>query len=464
MRFFGLNIPLPWGRQKAAVAPIGVANWLGGWLHETYAGAWQAHVTVETRENILAFGAVYACVSLISKDVGKLCLDLMRYSDKDKVWTEADTNTAHNPLLRKPNRYQTRNLFFEQWIISKLVNGNTYVLKERDERKVVRALYILDPRRCLPAVAPDGSVFYQLGGDNLAGIEEGLPMVPASEIIHDRHTCLFHPLVGLGPLYASALSATQGTRIQKNSAKFFENMSRPSGQLTAPGTINDITAARLKAQFEKDFSGPNIGRLLVAGDGLKFEGFTIPADQAQMIEQLRWTVEDVARAFLVPLYKIGAAQLPAINNVAALNLEYYQQVIQPLLEGAESLLNDGLELDKGLGVEFDIDGLVRMDGKTRAETNEIEIKSAALTPNEARRKENRPPMPGGDALYMQQQNYSLEALAKRDASDDPFGKKATTPAAAGGAAANDDQANADDMAAGIASARRKFGLQQEVAT
>jgi phage portal protein BeeE len=32
-----------------------------------------------------------------------------------------------------------------------------------------------------------------------------------------------------------------------------------------------------------------------------------------------------------------------------------------------------------------------------------------------------PPVAGGDSPYMQQQNYSLEALAKRDTQEDPFG-------------------------------------------
>jgi hypothetical protein len=35
---------------------------------------------------------------------------------------------------------------------------------------------------------------------------------------------------------------------------------------------------------------------------------------------------------------------------------------------------------------------------------------------------------GGDTPYLQQQNYSLAALDKRDTSEDPFGKK--PPAAA----------------------------------
>jgi phage portal protein BeeE len=40
-------------------------------------------------------------------------------------------------VLRKPNRFQTRIQFLESWALSKLSRGNTYVLKQRDNRNVV---------------------------------------------------------------------------------------------------------------------------------------------------------------------------------------------------------------------------------------------------------------------------------------------------------------------------------------
>jgi phage portal protein BeeE len=94
-----------------------------------------------------------------------------------------------------------------------------------------------------------------------------------------------------------------------------------------------------------------------------------------------------------------------------------------------------------------------MDPKSRAETREIEIRSAVLKPDEGRLQENRPPVDGGDTVYMQQQNYSLAALAKRDASDDPFGKAATTPPAA---PANDDDAGAADDEQAVRSTIARF--------
>jgi phage portal protein BeeE len=61
-----------------------------------------------------------------------------------------------------------------------------------------------------------------------------------------------------------------------------------------------------------------------------------------------------------------------------------------------------------------------------------------LAPNEARRRLNLKPVTGGDTPYLQQQNYSLEALSKRDSKDDPFATKTPTAPAKPAAAAAEE--------------------------
>lgn len=414
MNVFGFELSL---RRKAtsAVYP-NMSTWLWGGVREWFPGAWQSNVTPEKRENLLAFSAVFACISLIAEDIAKLRPRLMEKKDAGN-WSEVERNSVLGMVLRKPNSYQTRIQFYIAWLAMKMLYGNTYVVKERDNRGVVRALYVLDSRNVTPLVADDGSVFYQLKRDPLSGLSEEVTF-PASEVIHDRGLTLFHPLVGVSPIFACGASATQGIRIQNNSATFFENMSRPSGQLTAPGAISDPTAERLKTEFERNFSGGKIGRLLVTGDGLKYEPMTIPAADAQLIEQLRWTVEDVARCFRVPLHKIASGQNPTFNNVASMNQDYYSQTLQTHIEAIEVLLDEGLNLanvkEYEYGVEFDLEGLMRMDPLTRADVSAKQAGAGILSPNEARMRENLPPVEGGNTPYLQQQNWSLAALAKRD--------------------------------------------------
>lgn len=420
MRILGLPIPFTGERQKAAT--LSSVSRGRGWfpIFESFSGAWQRNVVLD-RDTVLSYHAVFACITLIASDIAKLRMKLVE-RDAAGIWSEVDSS-SFSPVLRKPNDWQTRIQFWEHYFLSKLVAGNTYVLKQRDNRGVVVKMYVLDPRRVVPMVAEDGTVFYQLQCDSLAGVGSDV-LVPAREIIHDRFNCLFHPLVGVSPIYANAIAATQGIRIQNNSARFFGNQSQPGGVLTAPGEIGDDTAARLKEYWEANFTGDNAGKIAVLGDDLKYQALTINAHDSQLIEQLKWTAEVVCSTFHVPPYKIGVGEMPTYNNIQSLNVEYYSQCLQSHIEAAELCLDEGLGIGVGVsvaspsgpktyGTEFDIDGLLRMDSVTQFDV--LEKAKSVLTLDERRRRVDAKAMKtGGDTVYLQQQDHSIEAIAARD--------------------------------------------------
>lgn len=416
-----LGLPIPFTRRKALNSVDNHGTWLSI-VREPFGGAWQRNIEID-RAAAMAYHADFACKTLIARDIAKLRIKLVE--NQDAIWTET-TNSAYTPVLRKPNHFQTRNQFWESWILSKLNRGNAYVLKKRDARNVVSALYVLDPTRVTPLVADDGAVFYRLSADDLAGVEGDI-LVPAREMIHDRMNCLFHPLVGIPPIFASGLAAMQGLNIQTNSARLFENNSMPGGILSSPGNVSAKEAEEWTAEWEKKFGGKNRGRIAILGGGLKFEKLALTAVEGQMIEQLKWSGEVVCSTYHVPPYKIGIGSFPPYTNVQSANIEYYSQALQSLIEEAEECLDEGLGIGwaAGIGTEFDIENLLRMDSVTQMDV--IDKAAGKLSPNEQRAKLGYKPVPGGGSPMVQQQNFSLEALAKRDAGPDPFGSKPPSP-------------------------------------
>lgn len=400
----------------------------GGWwrlIREPFTGGWQQNKEINL-SSVRDFFAIYSCVTLITGDISKMAATV---KSRDSSGVLRPAGGAMQVLLNKPNNYQNGVQFRQWWAHSKLTTGNAYALKQRGQRGEIQALYILDPTKVVPLVADDGGVYYQLSADKLAGIGQPQIVVPASEIIHDRYQPQEHPLVGVPPVYAAALAGALGKSIQEDSHTFFVNGASLSGILTAPGAISKDTAEALSAQWRDKYSGNNAGRVAVVGDGLKFEPMRAKGIDSQIVEQLRLSAEIVASCFHVPPYKIGIGKAP--ENPQASNLAYYSDCIQVLIEEMEACLDAGLELRDGQTVEFDTDDLMRMDTATIYDTLAKGVGGSLSTPNEARAKLGLKPLAGGDAIYMQQQNYSLEALAKRDAQADPFGNAATaTPAAA----------------------------------
>jgi len=384
----------------------------GGWLvREPYTGAWQRNEEIRA-ETALGNPVVFRCVSLISTDVAKLRLRLVAI-DKDGIWTEV-TSPAFSPVLRVPNRYQTIQLFLERWMLSKLLWGNTYVLKDRDQRGVVTALYVLDPAKVTPLVAPDGSVYYQIAADDLTGLIEQVA-VPAREIIHDRWNCVFHPLVGLSPLYGCGAAAQQGKQIESASTSFFSAGGRPSGMLAPPAGAAAIDAETVKRLSDAWHAlGP--GRTAILSDHLQYTEVGSTAVDAQLTDQYGMTVKTIAGAFGVPISMVDSSQQPPYANSEASALQYHSQCLQTHLLGIETALDAGLELPAPYGTEFDLDDLLWMSTETRVKASHDAVAAGVMTPNEARFKYfGLGPVTGGDTTYLQIQYQSMAAAAARDA-------------------------------------------------
>jgi HK97 family phage portal protein len=458
MRILGLPIPFTGENQKAlsSVPYSGSRSWYPV-IHESFPGAWQRNIEINT-DTAASFHADFACKTLIARDIAKLRVKLVE-KDANDIWSEV-TNPAFSPVLRRPNEYQTRNQFWECWVLSKLSRGNTYVLKVRDNRNVVTALHVLDPTRVQPLVSDDGSVFYRVSGDNLAGTAE--MTVPAREIIHDRMNCLFHPLCGTPPVFASGLASMLGLNAQKASALLFENSSTPGGIITAPGEVSPEERQRVKEEWEARFSRINMGRVAVLSGGAKYEKLPMTNVEVQMIENLKWSAEVVCSVYHVPPYKVGVGALPSYNNVQALNVEYYSQALQSHIEEIEEALDHALGIGwgEGLGTEFDTDTLLRMDSVTQITAIRDAVGAGVMAPNEGRAKLDLKPKPGGESPYLQEQNFSLEALAKRDAQADPWASKTPAPASASPPPAADQAQPTPQKLAGMT---RQFNLALKAA-
>jgi HK97 family phage portal protein len=245
-----------------------------------------------------------------------------------------------------------------------------------------------------------------------------------------------------------------GLQIQENSAAFFGNGSNPSGILTSPQAITPEKALEMSDLWNARFGGSKSGGVAVLGGGLTFAPMRMSAVDSQTIEQLKWTAETVCSTFHVPPWKVGIGAQPAYTKPEIANQAYYSDCLQSPIEQWELCMDQALGFDetktgdRWLGVELDLDGLLRMDAASQIETLDKAVGGSVLTVNEARKKMDQKPVPGGDSIWMQQQNYSLEALAERDRND-PFAKPAPAALPAGEppkALAAGDSAPADTTA------------------
>src|SRR5215813_6570639 len=119
MKILGLPIPFTVGKQKSAMMTLPYSS--GSFttnpiVWESFPGAWQQDIPIRN-DLAQAFHADFACKTLIARDIAKLRVKLVEKDANTEMWSET-SNPAYSPVLRRPNEYQTRNQFYESWMLS----------------------------------------------------------------------------------------------------------------------------------------------------------------------------------------------------------------------------------------------------------------------------------------------------------------------------------------------------------
>jgi len=188
--------------------------------------------------------------------------------------------------------------------------------------------------------------------------------------------------------------------LEQQAARFMANGARPSGVLQTAKKISEDAAKRLREQWESFRTGlQNVGRTAILEDGLEWKPMQLSSVDLQFIEQRKASVEDIARWWGVPLYKLNVA-----NELRGLKLDeaeqsYVNTTIMPDLEAWEQKFIQTFDLDRdGFVVNFDERRLLRASESTRINNQRLKVMSGLATQNECRAEEGLSPVDGGNVL------------------------------------------------------------------
>jgi HK97 family phage portal protein len=291
---------------------------------------------------------------------------------------------------------------------SYLFQGNTYCYCARNQRDEIASMHVLNPHRVTPLLADDGAVYYRCGEDRLAGLAAGA-VVPARNMIHHRLPLLpGHPLNGVTPIFAAAASSAVGLQILRQSQQFFANQARPSGMLVSEQRIADPQAERIRTDFETCYRAEGTGKVALLSGGLRWEPLTITAQDAQLIEQLRWSVEDVARVFRVPPFMLGDMTKVTYRNNEQLVRTYLTNCLGYHIKALEERFTQAFEFGTDFAFEFDLSALLRTEIDIRYAAYQTSLNSGWQSINEVRAQEGLEPIKGGETPRVQVQYVPID--------------------------------------------------------
>lgn len=356
----------------------------------------------------MKLSAVSRCVEVLSDSMGKLPVYVM-----DRKTRQRADHPLNDLLSVRPNEAQTPTVFKKMLEGNRNCGGNGYAWILRDPVS-------LRPRELLPV--PHGLVTPWLDEDGRIWYTVIHPFTGQPSTVH--RSDMIHVMAysyngwkGVSVLQRASEVIGAGRAAQQYSLNYYQNGGQPAGvlqtdtdlsgfvDLTLPdGTTERVSKKDLvRREWEKRHAGPsNAQRVAVLDYGLKYTPISVSNRDAQFVEQSELSVQDIARFFGVPLYKLQAGKQSYASNEQNA-IEYVVSTLHPIVSQYEEELTWKLltpsEISRGLEVRMNMMAELRGDFGSRGTWFRTLRETGVFSVNDIRALEDLPDVEGGDERY-----------------------------------------------------------------
>ncbi|RXV64868.1 phage portal protein [Roseovarius sp. A46] len=224
---------------------------------------------------------------------------------------------------------------------------------------------------------------------------QGRPLA-ASDVIHLRSP------FSRSPLSLAREAIGLAIVMERHAARLFGRGAKPSGALSFPKGMGEEAVKKMRAAWRSTHEGEDPGgRTAILYDGAEFTPFQLTSTDAQFLENRKFAITEIARAFRVPPSMLFDMDRMTWSNTELLGKEFLTYTLEPWLVALEGALRQSLfepEERPFTRVHFDRDDLTRADLTTRATAINSLIASRVLNPNEGRAWLDLPPRDGGEVF------------------------------------------------------------------
>lgn len=337
------------------------------------------------------------CIALRSELLASVGLHVFRRSAEGGR-ARADDLSLYDVLHSNASELASAFEFRELLIRSMDLTGNAFARIERDGRGQVTALYAVMPGTVSVERLASGRLRYKVtdtGG--------GVRVLLQDEILHIRGPSR-DGIMGQSPI--AIARGTLGLALaQADTANaLMANSLRPSAILTFPNMLGPEARDRVLASVAQRVQGAaNSGKIMVMDGGATFEKMAFSPEDAEFLDSVKLSNENVCRIFGVPPTAAGILDKGTYSNVEQEASSLIQNCLGPLAARIEAALMRCLltpDQRRSLYIEHDLSGLLRGDVKSRFEAYRMAREMGVYSANDVRRRENEPPINGGDDYHM----------------------------------------------------------------
>ncbi|GGJ74429.1 phage portal protein [Glutamicibacter ardleyensis] len=326
-------------------------------------------------ESTLRLIPVYAATSLIADSIA-----IMPVSEYESTGGSKQKAKQQSQLMIDPHPWptMTRVEWLHQFTSSFLLRGNAYgLITAVDTAGTPSKIMWLHPDHV--QVDESGSLpVYSYKGAKL----------DPSTVIHIPWYPLPGTSVGLSPISQFRQMLETGYAAEQYGKDWFDNGSTPSGHLKYnKGSLEGSDAAKVKSRFKAAVAGND---LFVSGSDWEWAALSVNPDEAQFLQTIKATANQVAAIYRVDPSDIGgeAGNSLTYSTLEMNQIKFQTRALQPIFTRLEHHISR--LLPDFHYMKFNPDALVRTDIKTRMEVTKIGLETGMLLQEEGREQEERP--------------------------------------------------------------------------
>ena len=358
------------------------------------AGASSVSGITVTTEKALAVPAVWAAVNFLSGTLAGLPLHVYRRSADSRSRVSGRlARVLHDAVNDEMSSFEWR----YGMLSSTLTGGRSFTFIERNESGQVINLWPMDPAGV--SVSVNGWVKQYKYTDGV-----GSKVYDASEIIDVPYMLKPDRVSHRGPIHQCRDAIALAIAATEFGSKFFMNGGVPpfavTGNFETGSSMsragNDLAEATRKAAKEQR-------QALVLPAGLEIKPLGTDAEKSQLVELKRFCVEEIARVYQLPPIFLQDLSRGTFSNTEQQDLHLVKHTLRRWVEQLEQELNLKLfgRTSNAVFAEFNLDGLLRGDFRSRMDGYAQAVQNGLMKPNEVRRRENLPDDEAGDNLMIQ---------------------------------------------------------------
>lgn len=367
-----------------------------GWLASMLGSSRSATGIAVSADTAMRLATVRGCITILSESLASLPLQQIIKIGKRKDPDEDHPN--YSLIHDQPNPRQTSLEWREQCMVDLLSTGACYNYLDLGLDGYARAIWPMPASRTTPMVAADRSLWFQYFGTPDDGFVAPNP-IPAYRVF--RVTGMTRDgIKGLSPIQAAVEPIGLALAFQHHASSMFGRGLTNGGWIKAPAKFGDAERERFFQYLEYMYSGlNNSGKPGLLDAGMDWLPNKVSPADAQLVELLKLTREDIACVFRVPLQMLGITENVKYNTAELLSTEFVTGGLRPWLVRWEQALERDLLSPRERGrryFRFNVEALLRGDTLTRYRSYGVARQWGWISPEEIRDREDLPFVPGLD--------------------------------------------------------------------